>query len=362
MLTLAQSFTPLGTPAVTPHENRYQIHDFNAVAPGTDFSLLTSPALEAQLEAQNHQQPQGQPGQYHPPGASIGTSPLYRDVDMLGDAAIAQPELAKRVRSTKRSTTTRNSNVAARVRQSPIVKPARRKAAVAISIPSKEVSQSVEEAQKSGPVRPPPSGLEVPRSSDSSEFDSVSPENLSDMGPPPKPGSVIHSPATFAQGTQQNDHSDCPATPASLMHLQRSPNFAVGEDDTLLEDLLLPGPSEPLTSPLDTAIDNASESTVTQMHARKTPKLTPISTPSGLAAQTGRPSPMLNAVASPTSPAFALGSGRRADPKTSRGVKKRNSVSTTLASPALRPKISPSIKPLLSERGKSAARPHSSII
>jgi len=43
--------------------------------------------------------------------------------------------------------------------------------------------------------------------------------------------------------------------------------------------------------------------------------------------------------------------GKKGDPKT-RNLKKRNSVSSTLVSPALRPKISPSIKPLLPESSK----------
>lgn len=263
-----------------------------------------------------------------------------------------QPGQGRRLRSNKRSAP-RSANAAPRVRQSPIVKPGRRKSTVSASLAPKEVSGLVEEAQWSKPARPSSSGLEVPRSSDSSEFDSVSPETLSEMGPPPRPGSVTHSPAMFPQNGQTNGQSVCPATPASLMRLQQSPSFSdFAEGQPPLDDMMLPEPS--LDKPLkllpriDTEMSNEQESTP-RMSARKTPKLGALSTPSGAVAQSGKPSPMLSAVGSPMSPGFALGGGKKADPKTGRNLKKRNSVSSTLVSPALRPKISPSIKPLLPE-------------
>ena len=269
---------------------------------------------------------------------------------MLGEAAIAQPEQGRRLRSTKRSAP-RSTNASGRPRQSPIVKPSRRKATVSSLIPPKEVSELVEEAQRSRPVPPSSHGLEVPQSRESSDLDSVSPEPLTEMGPPPKPGSVNQSPAIGAQPTGQGV---CPATPASLMRLQQSPGLNVAiEGLPTLDDLVLPEASmdRPALSRLETT-DQSDEQATPCMSARKTPKLGPLSTPSAGAALSGKPSPMLSAVTSPTSPSFTLNGAKRADSKIGRSAKKRNSVSSTLLSPALRPKISPSIKPLLPEGGK----------
>jgi hypothetical protein len=350
MLTWLQSFTPLVSPAVTPHEIRSQMAD-HTVMPGAYFSPLTSPALNAQ----NHQQTQGQLDPSITAASSAAASPL--DIDMGGiglDYTAAQPEQARPLRNNRRSAP-RPANAPTRVRQSPIVKPNRRKATVAAFIPPNEVSPVVEEAQRPTSARPSTSGLEVPRNSDSSEFDSVSPETLSEMGPPPRPGSVTHSPAVFAQSGHPYSQGACPATPASLMHLQQSPSFSeLTENMPMLDDLTLPEPSleKPPLSRIDTAAYN-DEGTTPRMSARKTPKLGPLSTPSAGAALSGKPSPILSAVASPTSPAFAGGCTKRPESKAGRNWKKRNSVSSTLVSPALRPKISPSIKPLISESGES---------
>lgn len=267
---------------------------------------------------------------------------------------MTQPEQGRRLRSNRRAAP-RSNNAPSRVRQSPIVKPGRRKATVSSLVPPKEVSELVEEAQKSRSQYPQSGGLAIPRSRDSTDVDSVSPEPLlSEMGPPPKPGSVTHSPAIHAQANLTNNQGVCPATPASLMRLQQSPDIPLPSDGIpALDDLTLPEASldRPRVSRLDTAIYNDDLPTPT-MGARKTPKLGPLSTPSGGAAMSGKPSPMLSAVSSPTSPAFTMHNGKRIESKLARNAKKRNSVSSTLVSPALRPKISPSIKPLLPEGGK----------
>lgn len=265
---------------------------------------------------------------------------------------MAQADQGRRLRSNKRSAPG-PATATGRVRQSPIVKPSgRRKANVSTLVPAKNVSETVEGAQNSTSARLQTTGLEVPRSSDSSEFDSVSPERLSDMGPPPLPGSVTHSPAVFAMGGQ----GVCPATPASLMRLQQSPNFTeVIDGHMMLDDLVLPEASldKPTLTRVDTAVLVQDEPTP-HVSSRKTPKLTPLSTPSSLLSQSGKPSPMVGAIPSPMSPAFAQAAGKRIEAKGGRAAKKRNSVSSTLVSPAIRPKISPSIKPLTSEGGKFA--------
>ncbi|KAF2021636.1 hypothetical protein BU24DRAFT_457599 [Aaosphaeria arxii CBS 175.79] len=346
-----ETFTPLVSPAVTPHDARFQVPDFTV--PGAYFSPLTSPALNAQTQ----QHPQNLPNQYHTSGSSTGASPIDVDMD-LGESAMAQPEPGRKLRSTKRSAP-RSSSASSRVRQSPIVKPGRWKATVSSLIPPKEVSELVEEAQRSR-SRPSSKGLGVPHSGDSSELSSVSPEPLTEMGPPPLPNSVTSSPAIRAQINQKNDSINvngngvCPATPASLMRLQQSPSLGESSSDmpATLDDFSLPEATleRPPMSRMDTAIHDDDDQTTPRIGARKTPKLGPLSTP-GSAMLSSRPSPMLSAVASPTSPAFAAGNGKRPDAKSGRNTKKRGSISTTLVSPALRPKISPSIKPLLPDGG-----------
>jgi hypothetical protein len=228
---------------------------------------------------------------------------------------MVQQESGRRLRSTNKRNAPRSANANGRVRQSPIVKPGRRKATVSSLIPPKEVTELMQEARGG---RPSSNGLDVPHNHDRSETDSISPEpmlsDMRDMRPPPKPTSLTQSPAMMAQ---INGQGATPATPASLMRIHPSPNFSdTVEAPPMMEDLTLP----------------------------ETPTLNPLSTPG--AAMTGR-SPMIDAASTPTSPAFSMTNGKKSDPKFARNAKKRNSTCSTLVSPALRPKISPSIKPLL---------------
>lgn len=325
-----QSFTPLVSPAVTPHDARFNIPDFSV--PGAfSFSPLTSPALNAQNHQHAHQQ-----SQHTTSGSSTGHSPI--DVDM--EAAVTQQETGRRLRSTNKRSAPRSANASTRVRQSPIVKPGRRKATVSTLIPPKEVSDLIEETTGGR------SGLDVPHSRNTSETDSISPEPmLSEMRPPPKPTSVTQSPAMMAQ---VNGQGATPATPASLMRIHPSPNFSDTMDPpAMMEDLTLPEASldRPALARIDTAIHEGDQDTP-RMAARKTPKMGPLSTPG--ASMGNRPSPMMEA-STPTSPAFSMTNGKKGDSKFARTAKKRNSTCSTMASPALMPKISPSIKPLLPE-------------
>lgn len=326
------SFTPLVSPAVTPHDARFQIPDFTM--PAAYFSPLTSPALNAQVNQHAHQH-----SHQTPSGSSTGHSPIDIDMDILGEPAMVSQEPGRKLRSTNKRATPRSANANGRVRQSPIVKPNRRKATVSSLIPPKEVTELMQEARS---IRPAIGGTR-----DNSETDSISPEPmLSEMRPPPKPSSLTASPAMMAM---QNGQGTAPATPASLMRIHPSPNFSGSmEAPPPLEDLELPEPSldRPGLSRLETAIRDLDADTP-RTSARKTPKLNPLSTPGG-GSMSGRPSPMLDAMSTPTSPAFSMTNAKK-DTKIARNPKKRNSVSTNLVSPALRPKISPSIKPLLPE-------------
>ncbi|KAF2820081.1 hypothetical protein CC86DRAFT_305501 [Ophiobolus disseminans] len=337
------TFTPLVSPAVTPHDARFQIPDLQV--PNAYFSPLTSPALNAQ----NHQHA-FQHSQPTPSGSSTGHSPIDVDMEILGEPAMVQPETGRKLRSTNKRNATRSANANSRVRQSPIVKPARRKATVSSLIPPKEVTELMEEARGG---RPATNGLDFAHSRDTSETDSISPEPLlSEMRPPPKPGSLTQSPAMMAQ---MNGMGATPATPASLMRIHPSPNFGGPHDaPPMMEDLTLPEASldRPALSRLDTAILVEDQDTP-RLAARKTPKLGALSTPG--AAMSGRPSPMMDPTSTPTSPAFSMLNAKKTDTKLARNPKKRNSTCSTLVSPSLRPKISPSIKPLLPDGASSKA-------
>jgi hypothetical protein len=337
ILTRGQTFTPLVSPAVTPHDARFQIPEFTM--PGAYFSPLTSPALNAQANQHAHQH-----SLHTTSASSTGHSPLDVDMDMLGEPAIVSLEQGRKLRSTGKRNVPRTTNGNGRVRQSPIVKPNRRKATVSSLIPPKEVSELMQEARS---TRPSSNGLDAAKTRESSQTDSISPEPLlSEMPPPPKPGSLTASPALMAQ---RNGQGAAPATPASLMRIHPSPNFSVSHGAPLmLEDLTLPEATldRPDLSRTNTVIHDA-EVDISRLAARKTPKLNPLSTPG--ASMPGKPSPMLDAMSTPTSPAFSMTNSKEL--KAARNPKKRNSVSSNLVSPALRPKISPSIKPLLPDGG-----------
>lgn len=247
-------------------------------------------------------------------------------------------------------------------------------------IPPKEISGIIEEARRSkqaNKTKQTADGkLRFPYSQDSSGPDSVSPEPLSEilMPPPatPKCSSASRSPYLNAN---QNEHQAAPlqdtngepATPASLMKIRKQAKKANGVNrltsslkeqtalaeadmEQIMEDIVLPEPAnttkKPALKPIDTGDANLAHSTP-NMGARKTPKDGSASAPI-TASASALPSPQL--LASPKS----AGAIKRVDSRLKSGdPKKRNSQSSVHVSPALRPKISPSIKPLLPEGGKS---------
>ncbi|EKG16643.1 hypothetical protein MPH_06097 [Macrophomina phaseolina MS6] len=376
----AANFTPLGTPAVTPHESSFQVQPEFTV-PGAYFSPLTSPALDAQNSRGAHQAYFSQP---HTADTSMTTSPIDLDVDMVGEQV---QEPLRKLRNKKSGTSTRSS---ARVRQSPIVKAQnhshRRKGTMSV-IPPKEVSELLEQAQHSGGHSGPASaGLGIPSSRDGSEGESISPEPLSEalMGPPPRPASVTASPSIRAMGSggQSQPMSEaqqmCPATPASLMRLQPSPQnrsqpssnsgtpsfIPQSSTQPINDDFALPEPaastagaSRPGVSRSDTAIHD--DQSTPRLSARKTPKLGPLSTPSGSVLPSATISPSISAVASPSS---ATSTKKFELKPAGRAGKKRGSVGSALVSPALRPKISPSIKPLLPEGATTSDDTHALLL
>ena len=365
-------FTPLVSPAVTPLDTQFQYPDY--AAPADSFSPLTSPALRAQNQAAQH----SVYGAVRGSDTSDTTSPI--DPSLEFSAPTTGSTAASSRKSKRKTSSSSTKNPARAVRQSPAMKPQNRKKQPSSTvIPPKEISGIIEEARRSKPTnnaqQTADGKLHFPYSQDSSGPDSVSPEPLSEilMPPPatPKSSSASRSPYLNAK---QNGHQVAPlqdtngepATPASLMKIRKQAGkvnginrptsslkeqtaLAEADMEQIMEDIVLPEPAnttrKPVLKPINTTDANMDQS-MPNMGARKTPKYGPASAP--ITANTSAlPSPQL--IASPTS----AGTIKRVDSRLkSRDLKKRNSQSSVHVSPALRPKISPSIKPLLPEGGK----------
>ncbi|KAL8704980.1 MAG: hypothetical protein Q9201_001877 [Fulgogasparrea decipioides] len=354
------TFTPLVSPAVTPHDAQVCYSDY--AVPSEYFSPLTSPALEAQ----NHGSQRSVYGTVPGSDTSDTTSPV--DIN-------TEPSLQSVVSNAARRPRRRTSNAAQRnpartVRQSPSMKPhSRRKKASNTSIPPGRVSDIIEDAgnakRGSNAIQHTAGKQTVAISQESSEAESISPEPLSEilMPPPatPKSASVSKSPQIVpgSQSAPMPAIDNQPATPASLMRIRkgagRPAGSALKEQTSLLESELektmeaiaLPEPAKnpakrPALTPLRTADANDDEMTPT-MAARKTPKIAPTSAPVTATGSTF-PSPTQNPLASPNGPLPSKRGDTRAG---GRGGKKRTNSSSVQVSPALRPRISPSIKPLL---------------
>jgi len=362
-------FTPLVSPAVTPLDTQFQYPDY--AAPPDAFSPLTSPALRAQNHAGQH----SVYGAIRGSDTSDTTSPIDPNHDYSAHTSASTAPQRKSKRKTSSAST---KNPARAVRQSPAMKPQRKKQPSSTIIPVKEISGIIEEVQKSTPATRASHGkLPLPYCQDSSGADSVSPEPLSEilMPPPATPKSNSASRSPYLDAKQKGppngrpasmpDPNDEPATPASLMKLREQAGKVYGtrrkasslkeqtaaaeaDMEQIMEDIVLPEPAKkPALRPINTADANLESSRPT-MSARRTPKYGPASAPI-TATTSAFPSPQLGAIGSPLS----AGAGKRVDSKyKARDPKKRNSQGSVQVSPALRPKISPSIKPLLPEGGR----------
>jgi len=360
-------FTPMASPSTTPY---HMNPDFTL--PGDFFSPLTSPALHAQNTSQMHQQFMPQPqGYYTNPStaaSSAAPSPVdpNKDIEMGGDGANSESttQTKKQPRSRKPATPRTfalNSKIG-KHSNSPVQKAQKRKS-VALSNIDSDIA--VQDAQRSGHVAPRSAGFQMPPPLEHSENDSVSPETLSDipMGPPPRPGSAYQSPALVAQKQDILGHA---ATPKSLLSTKSvydangpaSSGISGQMGQASLEDLELPeaadGPETEQPTATIVQVSSSQEHTPRLTASRKTPKLGPLSTPSSNRPLSMSGSPALSPMNAST-PAGLL--KEKKDVRSGRGTsKKRGSVCTTssaLASPALLPRVSPSIKPLLPEGSKS---------
>ena len=368
-------FTPLVSPAVTPHDAQIRYPDFPM--PGEQFSPLTSPAIEAQNQATQ--------ASIQAAMRSSDTSDTTSPIDLNQDFNPSPPiSNAAPIRRTRRKTMPTPKNPARSVKQSPAMKPqSRKKQPSSTTIPPKEVSGIIEEARKAkevGAALLTASGkVPLQYSQDSSEAESISPEPLSEilMPPPatPKSSSDGRSPYLSAkqpgsQSTPVMPMTEEPATPASLMRIRKQAGkgvarvhepsklkeqaaLAQSEHEQIMEDIALPEPAKgarPKLAPIKT-VEVGDDQVTPTMTGQKTPKLGTASAPL-TATSSVFPSPQFKAMASPST----TGPSKRSESKAlGRENKKRNSSSSIQVSPALRPRISPSIKPLLPEGSKCSS-------
>ena len=339
--------------------------------PGEYFSPLTSPALEAQN--QQHAVQYSVYGAIRGSDTSDTTSPIDMNIDLNLDQSTSTVASSRKAR---RKIATTPKTPARSVRQSPAMKPqTRKKLSSGTVIPPKEISGIIEDAQKAQPNSHDVhknGKLSLPLGQDSSEADSVSPEPLSEalMPPPdtPRPKSAGKSPhpkpnQAGSQPSPALSMRDSPATPTSLMRLQKSSGrsrannrqssslkeqtlIAEAEMEQILEGITLPEkvkPTKPTIAPLGIATSNNgnTNSSIPVKDGASTvaPNIAPLTVASVVF-----PSPRPVEIDSPSGTLLS----KRTEPKSAtRRNKKRNS--TSQVSPALRPRISPSIQPLLPE-------------
>ena len=322
--------------------------------PGEYFSPLTSPALEAQ---NSHYRAYQGP---HGPDTGATTSPADHTME-TGVSAPTTPAATK----PRRKQSLPNKGASRSVRQSPIVKAqTRRKHQSAVNLDPATIAELADSQNNANANNKPPTTGGKGTGSGSSEPDSVSPEALAEtlMPPPAMPHSAQRSPALAGQSKSPYILGNEPATPATLMRLQKghvsqSPQATGSRPPTdgnvgdVMEDIMLPEPAaatRPTLTPIKTAgagIDQSTPKLSAQGSKGRTDSGSAVvsasSTPIALTPQTSKE------ILSPdgSDPKRTKGTGRMA--------KKRQNVSSSQVSPAIRPKISPNIKPLMPSGGTS---------
>ncbi|TVY46363.1 Phosphorus acquisition-controlling protein [Lachnellula occidentalis] len=327
------AFTPLVSPAVTPLEPHFNIPQYTV--PGAYFSPLSSPALHAQNEHSASQNARN---------SGSTNSP----VDMNPEAQSAPASSLILSRKASKQTPQKQRSVRS-VRQSPIVKPRKSKKS-STSIAAQALGDIIEPTNPQNTRSMAASSSHFNPSTEESE-DSISPEHLSDMAPPPvpPPGSAGRSPYITPQKENpslQHLALGSPATPASLMRLTQSPqengagNNHNMDDDQGMEDFTLPEAatsSKPKPPPIDTQSDGQVTPTLASPGVQ-TPGFHPLPSPAFNRSRTN--------ISASQSPQIDSMNGRKLAQTAARGTKKRSG-SSVLASPALLPRISPSMKPFI---------------
>lgn len=335
------AFTPLVSPAVTPLESHFSV-DNAFTHSGPYFSPLTSPALHAQNDPTSMFD--------HRHSTHTTNSPVDMDIEPSPSTNVTT-NLSKKVRKSNATKARKQS-----VRQSPITKPQRRKTGSTPIINAQALSELAESVAETLEHPPNPKSISA-TSTEDSENASVSPEALSEMPPPPipPPRSARQSPYIQPQ-TNENvvplplpgalAGKPSPATPASLFRISPKSKSADGSNPEQsgsehIESFELPESinfSKPELPSLDTQLPVQSLAEVgTAKGSNFQPLPSPIfpkPTQTGSASQSPQITPKSSTPNIRKTPLIAP-----------RGPKKRASISSI--SPALRPKISPNIKPLL---------------
>ncbi|KAF2963435.1 hypothetical protein GQX73_g10128 [Xylaria multiplex] len=340
------SFTPLVSPAVTPLDAPFPV-DHQFMVPSAYFSPITSPALYAQPDSTVFYDPR------HSGHTSQTTnSPVAMDVESPS-ASTAADNLSKEPR--KNNAPRRKP----KVRQSPITKPQRRKTASTPVMNAQALSELAEVVAEGTELGAMPTSVSA-SSNEESENASVSPEAL-EMPPPPLPlpRSARQSP-NIAPQTQNSDKpapapllksqngKPSPATPASLFRISPRNQTA----DHTHADPNAPEHIESFQLPESINSINTSEQRLPLLKTQQSPCVSPETETPKMTPLQPLPSPL---VAKPIQPASASQSPQL-NPRPSsavkktplmapKGVRKRASISSV--SPALLPRISPNIKPLL---------------
>jgi hypothetical protein len=321
-------FTPLVSPAVTPLDSQFQIPEYTV--PGEYFTPLTSPAMQAQPPHQRSVY-----GSVRGSDTSEAASPSDMEVDTSPAMAHATPSS-----TSKGKKPAKTKPMPRQVQHSPAMKAQRKKAPTSTTIVGKDLVDMMEgitEPASRGSSRPGSSSLHLPGAK-TSESNSISPEPLSEilMPPPatPRSGSKGRSPNLGPQDSAPGrGANNSPATPATLMRLQNSSTSGRGTQNSS---------SAPASRSTPTLLPNLAN--LRSLPPSSEGATTPLASASNEGGRSSAPPKSAGLPLSPNTPAQASGSGTpRATPK----GKKRNS--STQPSPALRPKISPSIKPLLPE-------------
>ncbi|TWU74512.1 hypothetical protein ED733_005677 [Metarhizium rileyi] len=348
------AFTPLVSPAVTPLDPHFNMENAFTV-PGSYFSPLTSPALHAQNDSSS----------VYDHSTHSNNSPVEMDLEapVIAPAGMSIADLSKKAR--------KNNAVKARgkgVKNSPIAKPQRRKTGPSPAIVSQVLSEVDERKVLSGDQGLLP--LPATSTEGSEENSSVSPETLSEMPPPPVPARRSTSKSPYIQAENGNsqqftprssadekkelqEQQPHPATPASLMKLPASKTkkpLAINqhkifqEQNTVtenIESLELPESiSHRPLAPINTFV--VASSSHMEPNAAK-----------GASSQQSLQSPVMRTkgtISASPSPQLRPGSSGPSARKTSQLVSRndrKRSTGSVHASPALLPRISPNIKPLL---------------
>lgn len=310
-------FTPLVSPAVTPLDTNF-IHSMPSFTMPEYFSPLTSPALDAH------------PHRSHMPNPHIVQSHHSQSTSPIDPKD--SPNINRKVNAGRRKSTT-SRNPSRVVRESPSMKPQRKKAPPPLAA-TLELAGALMHPQT--PLHQATNNFPQFSSRDTSSNESVSPEPLPDVLMPPPPR-ALSSPMILPSNEGNGRAAGAPATPASLMKLQKKPSLSTEGIPPISMDS-----TEFLNRNVAWArkesVDNSSGAS-SNSDGQPTPVLGAVNGSSNMNKISEQlQSPMLSAQTPGSS------SSRKSISKPTGRGGKRGSV---CSSPALQPKISPSIKPLL---------------